>query len=90
MVPHSMVLPVLLDVDYTGTDFIRVRDLALIQTSFRLEVEFFQTLVLPVYLLIVSLLILTIATAYYPGKEKEISRFGLETFGIKIFGQIQL
>ena len=29
-----------LDVKYTGTDIIRARDLAVIQTSFRLEVDF--------------------------------------------------
>ena len=59
-----------LDVQYTGTDIIRARDLAVIQTSFRLEVDFNPNIGLICWVTNCELADITITTEYQPGKEK--------------------
>ena len=59
-----------LDVQYTGTDIIRARDLAVIQTSFRLVVDFNPNAGFVCWVTNCELADITITTEYQPGKEK--------------------
>ena len=59
-----------LDVQYSGTDIIRARDLAVIQTSFRLIVDFNPNAGLICWAINCELADITITTEYQPGKEK--------------------